>query len=88
MFIYVTEKDMAVPLLVVTAVIVSRAFYAFMAVMTYILLIFGILLMVARMKENKMIQTVSKIGIVILVIISFINLFVNDHVLSEVTVNA
>lgn len=73
---------MAVPLLVVTAVIVSRAFFAFMAVMTYILIVFGILLMVARLKENKMIVTVSKIGIVVLVIASFINLFVNDHVIS------
>lgn len=53
-YIYVIEKDMAVPMLIITAVITSRAFYIFMAIFTYLLIMFGVVMVFGRLKENKM----------------------------------
>ena len=53
-YIYVIEKDMAVPMLISTAVITSRAFYIFMAIFTYLLIMFGVVMVFGRLKENKM----------------------------------
>ena len=82
-YIYVIEKDMAVPMLIITAVITSRAFYVFMAIFTYVLVMFGVVMVFGRLKENKMLQTICKVVMVIVVVMAFINIFVDNHYLHE-----
>ena len=82
-YIYVIEKDMAVPMLIITAVITSRAFYVFMAIFTYVLVMFGVVMVFGRLKENKMLQTICKVVMVIVVVMAFINIFVDTHYLHE-----
>ena len=82
-YIYVVEKDIAVPMLIITAVITSRAFYIFMAIFTYVLIMFAVVMVFGRLKENKMLQTICKIVMVVVVIMAFINIFVDNHYLHE-----
>lgn len=82
-YIYVIEKDLAVPMLIITAVVTSRAFYIFMAIFTYVLMMFGVVMVFARLKESKMLQAICKVVFVVVVSMAFLNIFIDNHFLHE-----
>ncbi len=71
------------PMLIITAVITSRAFYIFMAIFTYVLIVIGVVMIFARLRESKGLQSICKVVMVVVVSMAFINIFVDNHYFHE-----
>ncbi len=70
-------------MLIITAVITSRAFYIFMAIFTYVLIVIGVVMIFARLRESKGLQSICKVVMVVVVSMAFINIFVDNDYFHE-----